>query len=92
MRILALRGSFYKRLIDPSSEAHEDLSAGLSGWPAGERKTTYPILMMAFDLRHRGVLSDEDLSRTVSLIPSRFLCAASWRASPPTPSTGCSCS
>ena len=70
VRDLALRGSFYKRLIDPSSEAHDGLSAGLQRLARWGAQTSYPVLMMAFDLRHRGVLSDEDLARTVSLIES----------------------
>jgi alkylated DNA nucleotide flippase Atl1 len=70
VRDLALRGSFYKRLIDPSTETHGETSAGLQRLARWGAQTSYPVLMLAFDLRHRGVLSDDDVARAVSLIES----------------------
>ena len=70
VRDLALRGSFYKRLIDPSTETHGETSAGLQRLARWGAQTSYPVLMVALDLRHREVLSDNDVARAVSLIES----------------------
>ncbi len=70
VRDLALRGSFYKRLIDPSTETHWETSAGLQRLARWGAQTSYPVLMVALDLRHREVLSDDDVARAVSLIES----------------------
>jgi alkylated DNA nucleotide flippase Atl1 len=70
VRDLALRGSFYKRLIDPSTETHGETSSGLQRLARWGAQTSYPVLMVALDLRHREVLSDDDVARAVSLIES----------------------
>jgi alkylated DNA nucleotide flippase Atl1 len=70
VRDLALRASFYKRLIDPTSEDDPDTAAGLQRLARWGAQTSYPILMLALDLRDRGALTNEELARTVSLIES----------------------
>jgi alkylated DNA nucleotide flippase Atl1 len=70
IRDLALRASFYKRLIDPHSEPHAPTQAvfqRLARWGA---QTSYPVLMMGLDLRHQGLISDEEMAQTAELIES----------------------
>ena len=70
VRDLVLRAAFYKRLIDPASEEDPDTAAGLQRLARWGAQTSYPVLMLALDLRHRGVLANEELARAVSLIES----------------------
>lgn len=70
VRDLALQASFYKRLIDPTSESDPDTRAGLQRLARWGAQTSYPVLMIALDLRHREVISDEALARVVALIES----------------------
>jgi alkylated DNA nucleotide flippase Atl1 len=70
VRDLALRASFYKRLIDPASEHDRDAQAGLQRLARWGAQTSYPVLMMAFDLRHRELIDDAGFARAVALIES----------------------
>lgn len=70
VRDLALRASYYKRLIDPRAEQDQATREGLQRLARWGAQTAYPTLMVALDLRHRGVIDDEGLSRVVLLIES----------------------
>ena len=67
---LALRAGLYKRLIDPTAESDAETRAGLQRLARWGAQTTYPVLMLALDLRHRGLLDDEDLANAALLIES----------------------
>lgn len=70
VRDLAHRATHYKRLIDPASEDNPELSAGLSRLARWGAQTSHPILMVAFDLRERGMIDTDGLRRTVWIIES----------------------
>jgi uncharacterized protein with ParB-like and HNH nuclease domain/alkylated DNA nucleotide flippase Atl1 len=70
VRDLALRARHYKRIIDPSAEQDQDLGAGLARLRRWGAQTTYPVLMAAYDLRERDLLSVEGLREVVSYIES----------------------
>jgi alkylated DNA nucleotide flippase Atl1 len=70
VRDFAYRAALYKRLIDPASEADADVSAGLQRLARWGAQTSYPVLILALDLRERGILSDAELDRAVSLVES----------------------
>jgi alkylated DNA nucleotide flippase Atl1 len=70
VRDLALRATYYKRLIDPRAEQDETTRAGLQRLARWGAQTAYPTLMVALDLRDRGVIDDACLSRVVLLIES----------------------
>jgi hypothetical protein len=57
VRDLALRARHYKRIIDPVEEEEEELRAGLLRLRRWGAQTSYPVLMAAYDLRERGLLS-----------------------------------
>jgi hypothetical protein len=57
VRDLALRARHYKRIIDPGEEEDEELRAGLLRLRRWGAQTSYPVLMAAYDLRERGLLS-----------------------------------
>ena len=89
VRDLALRAEFYKRLIDPSAEPDLGARAGLQRLARWGAQTSYPVLMMAMDLRHRGILGDADIAQAVALIES-FLVRRHSRGCRPMRSIGCS--
>ena len=66
----ALRGSHYKSLIDPPSESDSELSAGLGRLARWGAQTSYPVLMVAYDLRERGLIDTAELRRVVAIIES----------------------
>jgi uncharacterized protein with ParB-like and HNH nuclease domain/alkylated DNA nucleotide flippase Atl1 len=70
VRDLALRARYYKRIIDPSAEPDQELRAGLSRLRRWGAQTSYPVLMAAYDLRERGLLSIEGMREAVSYIES----------------------
>lgn len=70
VRDLALRAHHYKRLIDPSTEDDPEIRGALSRLRRWGAQTSYPVLMAAYDLRERGVLSIEGMRQVVSYIES----------------------
>jgi alkylated DNA nucleotide flippase Atl1 len=70
VRDLAYRASLYKRLIDPSSEEDPEARIGLQRLARWGAKTSYPVLMLALDLRERGVLGHLEVAQTVALVES----------------------
>ena len=70
VRDLALRAHHYKRIIDPGAEPDQDLRAGLSRLRRWGAQTSYPVLMAAYDLYERGLLSVEGMREVVSYIES----------------------
>jgi Protein of unknown function (DUF1524) len=70
VRDLALRARHYKRVIDPSREDDPELRAGLWRLRRWGAQTSYPVLMAAYDLRERGLLTIEGLREVVSYIES----------------------
>jgi len=70
VRDLAYQATLYKRLIDPTSEADPAVSTGLQRLARWGAQTSYPVLILALDLRERGILSDAELARAVSLVES----------------------
>jgi alkylated DNA nucleotide flippase Atl1 len=70
VRDIALRADFYKHLIDPRTERDDGTREGLQRLARWGAQTAYPTLMVALDLRHRGVMDDEGLCRAVTLIES----------------------
>jgi alkylated DNA nucleotide flippase Atl1 len=70
VRDLALRASHYKRLIDPGSEPDEELAVGLSRLARWGAQTSHPVLMVAYDLRERGLIDIAELRNVVALIES----------------------
>ncbi len=70
VRDLAYRGSLYEKLVDPGSEHHAPTAAGLSRLARWGAQTSHPLLMVALDLRHRGILSDDQLAAAVGLVES----------------------
>jgi alkylated DNA nucleotide flippase Atl1 len=67
---LAVRARHYKSLVDPSSEPDTELAAGLGRLARWGAQTSYPVLMVAFDLREREQIETSELRRTASLIES----------------------
>jgi alkylated DNA nucleotide flippase Atl1 len=67
---LALRAKHYKRIIDPSAENDPELCAGLWRLRRWGAQTSYPVLMAAYDLSERGLLTIEGMRETVSYIES----------------------
>ena len=70
VRDLALRARHYKRIIDPSAEDDQELRAGLWRLRRWGAQTSYPVLMAAYDLRERGLLTVEGMREVVSYIES----------------------
>jgi len=70
VRDLALRARHYRRLIDPSAEDDQELRAGLLRLRRWGAQTSYPLLMAAYDLRERGLLTTEGMRKAVSYIES----------------------
>ncbi len=70
VRDLALRARHYKRLIDPSSEPDPELAAGLGRLARWGAQTSHPVLMIAYDLRERGVIETAEIRRVVALVES----------------------
>ncbi|MGV1048297.1 MAG: GmrSD restriction endonuclease domain-containing protein [Solirubrobacterales bacterium] len=70
VRDLAGRAVQYKKLIDPIAEVDADLSAGLARLARWGAQTSHPVLMVAYDLRDRGLIETEDLRRAVAIIES----------------------
>jgi alkylated DNA nucleotide flippase Atl1 len=70
VRDFAYRATLYKKLIDPSSEQHQPTAAGFGRLARWGAQTSHPLLMVALDLRHRQILSDEQLAEVVSLVES----------------------
>ncbi len=70
VRDLALRASHYKRLIGPASEPDHELAAGLGRLARWGAQTSHPVLMVAYDLRERGLIDIAELRRVVALIES----------------------
>jgi hypothetical protein len=91
VRDFALRARHYKRLIDPQTEPDAEIRAGLERLGRMGPQTSRPLLMVAYDLRDRELLT----SRTcVALSPtsSRSSSGDSSHGSLPTRSTGSSSS
>ncbi len=70
VRDLALRARHYKRIIDPGEEEDEELRAGLLRLRRWGAQTSYPVLMAAYDLRERGLLSLPGVRQVISYIES----------------------
>jgi alkylated DNA nucleotide flippase Atl1 len=70
VRDLALHAEHYKRIIDPVAEDDPDLRAGLVRLRRWGAQTSYPVLMAAYDLRERSLLSIEGMRGVVSYIES----------------------
>ena len=70
VRDLALRARHYKRIIDPGAEDDQELRAGLWRLRRWGAQTSYPVLMAAYDLRERGLLTIEGMREVVSYIES----------------------
>jgi alkylated DNA nucleotide flippase Atl1 len=66
----ALRGRHYKRLIDPPSEPDVELSAGLGRLARWGAQTSYPVLMVGYDLHEREIIDSAELRRVVAIIES----------------------
>jgi len=71
-RIADLRrqAGHYKRLIDPVAEQDAELREGLARLSRWGAQTSHPVLMVALDLRERGVLPVEELRRVVAYVES----------------------
>jgi uncharacterized protein with ParB-like and HNH nuclease domain/alkylated DNA nucleotide flippase Atl1 len=67
---LALRAQHFKRIIDPKTEEDADVRAGLERLRTWGAQTSYPVLMLAYDLHGRGLLPIEGLREVVSYIES----------------------
>jgi alkylated DNA nucleotide flippase Atl1 len=70
VRDLALRARHYKQIIDPSAEPDPQVRAGLLRLRRWGAQTSYPVLMTAYDLRDRGLLTVEGMREVVSCIES----------------------
>ncbi len=70
VRDLAHRAQHYKRIIDPSAEDDPAVRAGLARLRRWGAQTSYPVLMAAYDLRERGLLSIEGMREVLSYIES----------------------
>jgi hypothetical protein len=70
VRDLALRARRYKRVIDPSGEDDQELRAGLLRLRRWGAQTSCPVLMAAYDLRERGLLTIEGMREVVSYTES----------------------
>jgi len=67
---LALRAKHYKRIIDPQAENDPQLRAGLERLRRWGAQTSHPVLMAAFDLRERGLLSIDGVRAVVAYVES----------------------
>lgn len=70
VRDLALRAAHYKRIIDPSTEDDREIRHGLLRLRRWGAQTTYPVLMAAYDLRGRGVLTVEGMREVIAYVES----------------------
>jgi alkylated DNA nucleotide flippase Atl1 len=70
VRDLALRAQHYKRIIDPSAEDDPELRAGLLRLRRWGAQTSYPVLMAAYDLHERDLLTIEGMREVISYIES----------------------
>jgi alkylated DNA nucleotide flippase Atl1 len=70
IRDLAVRAGHYKRLIDPEAEGDRELAAGLARLARWGAQTSHPTLMVAYDLRERGLIDTAELNRAVGIIES----------------------
>jgi alkylated DNA nucleotide flippase Atl1 len=70
VRDLALRARHYKRIIDPAQEPDHDLRSGLLRLRRWGAQTSHPVLMAAYDLRERGLLSIEGMRDVTSYLES----------------------
>jgi uncharacterized protein with ParB-like and HNH nuclease domain/alkylated DNA nucleotide flippase Atl1 len=70
VRDLALRAQHYKRIIEPGTEDDPEVRAGLERLRRWGAQTTYPIVMAAYDLRERGLLSIDGMREVMSYVES----------------------
>lgn len=70
VRDLALRAEHYKRIIDPKTEEDGEVRASLERLRRWGAQTSYPVLMVAYDLQERGLLSVEGMREVVAYIES----------------------
>lgn len=73
VRDLARRATDYRHLLNPASEPDPALSAGLSRLARWGTQTCHPILMVAYDLRSRGLLETTGLVRVVDILESFYV-------------------
>lgn len=67
---LARRARHYKRLIDPPSEPDGELAAALGRLARWGAQTSYPVLMVAYDLREREKIDTLEMRRVLAIIES----------------------
>jgi len=70
VRDLALRGTHYRRLVDPSAEPNLQVRAALTRLRRWGAETTYPLLMHAYDLVLRGEATEDDLIQSLVFMES----------------------
>ena len=70
IRDFALRAKHYKRLIDPQTESDAEIRGSLERLGRMGPQTSRPLLMVAYDLRERALLSVEDMRRVVAYVES----------------------
>jgi len=67
---LALRARHFKRLVDPTVEEDPEIRAALLRLRRWGAQTSYPVLMVAYDLRERGLLTVEGMQEVVAYVES----------------------
>jgi alkylated DNA nucleotide flippase Atl1 len=67
---LTRRAQHYKCLIDPGSEPDSAVRAGLRWLSTWAAQTTYPIIMQAYDLRQRDLISTSEIQDTLTILIS----------------------
>lgn len=73
VRDLARRAEHYRHLLNPATESDPHLSAGLSRLAKWGTQTCHPILMVAYDLRSRGLLDTSGLVQVVHILESFYV-------------------
>lgn len=67
---LALRARHFKRLVEPTTEDDAETRAALLRLRRWGAQTSYPVLMAAYDLRERGLLTAEGMRDVVAYVES----------------------
>jgi len=67
---LARRAKFFRRIVQPATEAHPAVRAALARLDRWGASTTYPLLMYLFDLWDRNECHAEDVVEALSYVES----------------------
>jgi len=67
---LARRGRFFRQIVQPENEPDPQIRAALQRLDRWEASTTYPLLLHLYDLRDRGLCTQEEILEALTFVES----------------------